>query len=125
MGQRRPKPRDGTSDCFGSTADSTLLAPKRKKLPGRLAKELGSGLLKSWVGLLRRKAGFQCSCVACPNSAPTQKPPNPQIRGFKRYAAAVSSAMTCAIVLCSGNAQLSPVGTSRAAIAASTCRQAP
>src|SRR4029077_6781799 len=38
---------------------------------------------------------------------------------------AVSSAMTSAIVLCSENAQLSPVGTSRAAVAASTCRQAP
>ena len=85
----------------------------------------GIGFLKSSVGLLRRKAGFQCSRVACPNSAPTQKPPNPQIRGFKRQAAAVSSATTCAIVLCSGNTQLSPAGTSRAAIAASTCRQAP
>jgi hypothetical protein len=55
----------------------------------------------------------------------TQKPPNPQIRGFKRQAAAVSFATTSAVVRWSRSAQLSPVGTCRAAIAASTRRQAP
>jgi hypothetical protein len=45
--------------------------------------------------------------------------------GRRRQAAIVSSAMTSAIVLCSGKTQLPPAGTSRAAIADSTSRQAP
>jgi hypothetical protein len=34
----------------------------------------GIGFLKSSVGLLRRKAGFQFSCVACPNSVQRKTP---------------------------------------------------
>ena len=52
-------------------------------------------------------------------------PPVRRSAGRRCQAVALSSARTSAIVLCCWNAQLSPAGTSRAAIAASTRLQAP
>jgi hypothetical protein len=52
-------------------------------------------------------------------------PPVRRSAGRRCQAVAVSSAMTSAIVRCSANVQASPTATSRAAVAASTCRQAP
>ena len=54
-----------------------------------------------------------------------RKTPQSADQGFKLQAAAVSSAITSAIERWFVNAQLSPTATSRAAVAASTWRQAP
>ena len=89
----------------------------------RQGTSLGSETQKPLVGLPRVRASLSLLFLSagCANA----KPPNPQIRGFKLQAAAVSSAITSAIERWFVNAQLSPTATSRAAVAASTWRQAP
>ena len=83
----------------------------------------GSQTQKPLVVLPRVRASLSLLFLSagCANA----KPPNPQIRGFRRHSAVASSAMTSAIERWLVNAQLSPIATSRAAVAASTCRQAP
>jgi hypothetical protein len=49
----------------GSLGDSTLLASKRKKLPGRLAKELEDRILKiiGWVTPAQSRLSMQLRCL--------------------------------------------------------------
>jgi hypothetical protein len=88
----------------------TQLLPKRKKTREARSR---AGLCDHFIRLVR--AG--CSN---PSTLQTRKS-----GGRRRQAAVVSSAITSAIVRWFPKVQLSPAGTSRAAIAASTCRQAP
>jgi hypothetical protein len=56
-------------------ADSTLLASKRKKLPGRLAKELEDRILKiiGWVTPAQSRLSMQLRCL--PKLGPNAKTP--------------------------------------------------